>query len=594
MTAVRRRRERQRAGSAPKPPSAPQIRPRRKLPWRPVALVVAAALALGAGGFFANPLLQRWWTGRHFARARQMVASGQDVAAAAELAVVLRRDPSHRQARWALARLERRQGRIEHAFLDLVSYTELAPEDADGWIELADLHASIPQPAEAEAALTHALEIDPARPGLQRRRAELRLGLGRIRSALADAESAVRRDPSDVEAWVVLSRAVATMRGRGARDEAMRKAIAAAGPDPRLLSLSKEPVPREAPRPPAQPRAVGQTENWPGDLGVSAREFRSLIQQSNWSGAAALVRALRERYPGTMLGPWFAGILALGERQPERAEQALLEALAVSPRSHRAVTNLIPFWSRQHGPEGAGDRLVALAAQDPGFTYPLPIAARAYLEAAQPAKAEATVRKLFTLLPASPVPFREMADFFLAVDRASDAISSCEQGLAKFPGNADLELLLARAALQLGDRERAIAGYENALAARPDSEIAAAQLARLLAGARKDPASRSRALQLVRELEFDQPADADVLAAMGAVLLGGGGDPAQARPWLEAARQAAPQEPGVRYQLALAYARSGETALARKELGEALSSGRAFAEEADARRLARELGAVAQ
>jgi cellulose synthase operon protein C len=187
-----------------------------------------------------------------------------------------------------------------------------------------------------------------------------------------------------------------------------------------------------------------------------------------------------------------------------------------------------------------------------------------------------------------------MADFFLAVDRASDAIATCEQGLAKFPGNADLELLLARAALQLGDRERAIAAYENALAASPDSEIAAAQLARLLATARKDPASRSRALQLVRELEFDQPADADVLAAMGAVLLGAGGDATQARLWLEAARQAAPQEPGVRYQLALAYARSGETALARKELGEALSSGRAFAEESEARRLARELGNVVQ
>jgi ATPase subunit of ABC transporter with duplicated ATPase domains len=41
-----------------------------------------------------------------------------------------------------------------------------------------------------------------------------------------------------------------------------------------------------------------------------------------------------------------------------------------------------------------------------------------------------------------------------------------------------------------------------------------------------------------------------------------------------------------------AQAHSREKALARKEVGEALSSGRAFEEEPEARRLARELGDV--
>jgi tetratricopeptide (TPR) repeat protein len=180
----------------------------------------------------------------------------------------------------------------------------------------------------------------------------------------------------------------------------------------------------------------------------------------------------------------------------------------------------------------------------------------------------------------------------LAVDRASDATATCAQGLSRFPRDADLELLLARAALSLGDRERAIAACENALAARPDSQVAAAQLARLLATARKDTASRERAQQLVHELELDQPADPETLASMGTVLLGAGGDARRARLWLEAARQAAPEEPGLRYQLAVAYARVGETALALKEVGEALRSSKAFAEEPEARRLARALGEV--
>src|SRR3954447_20703795 len=115
MTAVRRQRERRRAQVAPQPANAKEIRPRRKVPWRGVALVVAGVLVFGGAGFLANPPLQRWWTERHFARAQQMLTAGQDAAASAELSLVLRRDPSHGEARRALARLERRQGRIEHA-----------------------------------------------------------------------------------------------------------------------------------------------------------------------------------------------------------------------------------------------------------------------------------------------------------------------------------------------------------------------------------------------------------------------------------------------------------------------------------------------
>jgi predicted Zn-dependent protease len=96
-------------------------------------------------------------------------------------------------------------------------------------------------------------------------------------------------------------------------------------------------------------------------------------------------------------------------------------------------------------------------------------------------------------------------------------------------------------------------------------------------------------MQLVRALQCDAPSDADVLGSMGAVLLDGGGDAAEARRWLEAARERAPDSPRIRYQLARAAARSGDRAGARGELEEALRSGVSFDEEPDARRLLREL-----
>ena len=579
--------KRRSAQRAPERATTEDDAPRRSFPWRRVAGALAALLLLAGAVFALRAPFGRWQTGRHFASAQRMLASGQDAAAAAELAVVLRRDPAHRQARLALADLELRRGRTEHAFLHLVSYTDLVPEDVEGWMRLADVQARSGQAIEEEVALTRALEIEPGRDRLRGRRAGVRLRLGKLRSALADATIAVEADARDVEAWIVLCRAVLSMRGRAQADEAIRRAIAAAGPDRRLLDLAGEP-PAQAP--PDGPPA-GHTGNWPGDLGAIARQFLASMRARDANGVASVVRSARERYPGTFLAPWLGGVAALAEGKMEEAERELLEALASSPRSHRVVTNLIGLWSRQHGPSYTGDRLVALVERDPLFTYPLPIAAHAYLEDAQPAKAEATVRRLFALLPSSPVPFRETAEFFLAVDRASDAIATAEDGLRRFPGDAGLHVLLARSALLLGDRERALAFWEDALKARPDDQRAAAQLARLLATARKDDASRARALQLVHELELDQPRDADVLTAMGTVLLGPGGDPRRARNWLLLARQAAPEDPSVRYQLAVAYVRSGETSLARTELTEALRSGRAFAEEAEARKLERELAA---
>ena len=114
-----------------------------------------------------------------------------------------------------------------------------------------------------------------------------------------------------------------------------------------------------------------------------------------------------------------------------------------------------------------------------------------------------------------------------------------------------------------------------------------AQLARLLARTRTDAASRQRALRLVRDLELDWPADPEVLAAMGAATLSAGGDPRRALPWLQAARDGSPDDPGIRYHLALAWSRAGDRSAARRELQEALKSGRPFDEEPEARRLSR-------
>ena len=152
-----------------------------------------------------------------------------------------------------------------------------------------------------------------------------------------------------------------------------------------------------------------------------------------------------------------------------------------------------------------GDRLVALAEEDRGFIYPLPIAAHAYLEADQPARAESTARLALTALPDSPLPYRDVAALYLELDRASDAAAICEQGLRASPPMPGCSCS-GPGRVPCSAIGSAPSSSTSVLLPRwPDFPIAAAELAALLMETRSDAASRQRALELVRALERDGP-----------------------------------------------------------------------------------------
>jgi predicted Zn-dependent protease len=488
-----------------------------------------------------------------------MLAAGDEAIAASELTLALENDPLHPGARRLLGELHLRRRSFEEAFLWLQSYTDAFPDDAEGWSNLAEVRLQASQPDEAEAALTKAVGRAPDRIELLQRRADLRYRRGRYHGALLDAQAVLQRDPGSARARTIL--ADATKRLREAEC-----------------------------RPPALPPLHGEAEAWPGQLGAIIRDFKAATGRKDWTAAAVLVRGARERYPHTMLGPWLDGLSSIKFGDADNAERLLRDALAVSPRSHRPITNLVALWSRQRGPAYSGDQLLRMVERDPSFAYPLPIAAGAYVEADQPARAEAAIRRMFDVVPRSPVPHLEVAKFLLQLDRASDAIATVNDGLNRFPGNADLLVEQAHAYAALGDREAAIRAYDAALLARPDEQHSAAELARLLVTARKDASSHRRALQIIRDLECDAPSDSDVLFAIGWVLLQGENDPHTARGWLEAARDRAPESPQLRYQLAVAYARTQDVAAARRELQQAFQTGGTFDEEPEARRLLHDIG----
>jgi tetratricopeptide (TPR) repeat protein len=327
-------------------------------------------------------------------------------------------------------------------------------------------------------------------------------------------------------------------------------------------------------------------ERWPGRLAQMRQALEAQLRQQNWTQAQRIVESARRTYPDTPFGPWLAGILELARGNAEEAEKHLHAALAAAPRSPTVIVGLAKTWSRKKGAAFAGEQLMRLAERDPQFAFARYLAARVYVDARDPIRAEAALRRGLELQGDSAVPYQHLADYYLELDRTAEALGICQQGLDRFPQNLGLQMRLAHISAHLGKTADAIRIYDDILSRRPDLDLLEYKLAMLLASHDKDAALWQRSRQIVDRLKTDRPSDPLLLDTLGWVHYRAH-DTRRARELLEAAVRGAPEEPRLRFHLATVYAREKKMDRARKELKTALESNRPFAERLDALRLLR-------
>jgi cellulose synthase operon protein C len=496
---------------------------------------------------------------------RRWVAGAAVAAGAAALAAAVAwigvprweaaRAAQQREATRAAAEASLAAGRLEQAFLGYQWLTEMHPAEPAFWNGLARTYLAAGMAEGAELAATRALEHTAAPSAADHLlRARIREQLGRRFGARHDAARALALAPDNAEARELAAR--------------MEAALAA-------------PMAPPEPAPPAE-------RFWPGELAARVGRTLAAIRARNWSGAQEQVDAAARAYPGAMLAPWLAGVVAYTQGKFADAERHLLAALAAAPRSSRVATNLAGAWAKQHGPAEAGERLLALHERDPGFLVPLDIAATAFLEARQPAQAERALQRGLAAQPPQARAHRQLAQHYRDLDDLAMALQACLRGRAQFPDDLELALLEAELRAGIGEVGKAVGLYEEALQRHPDSLAGRVALARLLG---RPPAAvpRERALQLARELAADQPQDPAALDAIGWLLVRYE-QPREGRAWIAAAVRREPNHPVLRYHLGAVLAQLGERAAARDELQAALIAAQPFVERAEAQKLLNELG----
>lgn len=348
--------------------------------------------------------------------------------------------------------------------------------------------------------------------------------------------------------------------------------------------------------PPRRLRADAQTdrgnlgawtrEHWPGRLAEIRQSLEAQLKRRDWTEAQRIIDSADSAYRGSAFPAFLRGVLEIARGNLDEAERKLFQALAIAPRLPAIVAALGRTWSLKKGAAFAGEQLMLLATRDAQLSIARYMAARAYIEARDPLRAEASLKRGLELQPESPVPYQQLTDFYFGVDRTADALDICRRGLDRFPLDTDLQMMLAQLAVGIGQPQDAIRTYENLLSQQPAVDLAQYKLAMLLA-AEGDDESRQRFLAIVDRLRGDLPSDPGLLDALGWMNYRAQ-DKRRARALLEAAVKGAPDEPSIRYHLAMVYAQDDEMTLARRELQTALDSPRPFAERIDALRLFRQ------
>ncbi len=362
------------------------------------------------------------------------------------------------------------------------------------------------------------------------------------------------------------------------------------------LALTTDPLLGSPPAPPRRVRPDAQIdrgnlgawtrEYWPGRMGEIRKSFEAQLQKHDWTEAQRLVDAASSEFPGSAFGPFLAGLLALHRGDLEQAGRHLSAALEIAPRSPVLVATLGRVWSAKGGAAFAAGQLMTLASRDPKLSLVRYMAARAFIEAGDPIRAEAALRRGLELQPDSPVPYQHLTDYEFGVDRVPEGLEVAREGVTRFPQATDLQMMLGQIEAALGQPRPAIQTYETLLSRRPDLDLARYRLALLLAP-QSDPALRARFLQTLALLRNDRPSDPQLLDALGWMQHQAGHD-AEARNLLETAVEHSPDDPSVRFHLGTVLLALGDTARGRQELQHAVDSPRQFPERLEAMRLVRQ------
>jgi tetratricopeptide (TPR) repeat protein len=255
------------------------------------------------------------------------------------------------------------------------------------------------------------------------------------------------------------------------------------------------------------------------------------------------------------------------------AEKSFLRALELQPDYPQRMTELVNFYLSQKQPDKAIQRLNAIPdAQKQAFHYVL--LGGVYLQSNKPADAEAAYNAALEKDPKGGTADAALASLYIRTGRMDEGLKKLDDLIAKNSSNAGAYTTKGMIYEQQGRIAEAKASYNSALQADPNSDVAANNLAYLLAEEGRDLQTALTWASSARQRQPNSPAIADTLGWVYYKL----GNHVLARDQLEFAALKDPAHPVYQYHLGMIYKGLNQSRQAREAFSKAAGSTREFKE----------------
>jgi tetratricopeptide (TPR) repeat protein len=492
--------------------------------------------------------------------------------------------PDRVEPRLALGRFWAAKGDTEKALDMLEKAREQHPDDLRPYREIIRIYYDQGRSEEALAEIQTVL-------GKSKKDAYARLMKARIlarnrqyRESLEILMPLIKDEPNLAEAYFVKSMCHVSLGEENLARDALGKTLELAPAHPRANMMMAEFLLRDGDTAGARQRCEEAIRRTPRDIRAHMLLGRIALTEKDADAAEKAFLRVKELEPANP-----AGYMALGAlyRSENRLDEALKEyeaAWKAAPGSFPVARSIVLV----HTLKGDYDKALAFCDENLAQSeQPELKAAHLALKAAVSltkrdlAQAESLYREALKFSPDWPTPYLHLARIYTATGRLDEAIRNFEAVAAKQPKFVGALMSLGVLYQIKGEPRKAEEYYERILEVRPDFAPAANNLAWLLV---EQGGNIDRALtlaQMAKEKMPDDPAVADTLGWIYVHKKAYGSAIAQ----FEDALEKIPDNPSIRYHLAVALSERGDKERARIELEKILAKDATFPEREEAVKL---------
>jgi cellulose synthase operon protein C len=394
------------------------------------------------------------------------------------------------------------------------------------------------------------------------------LARGELESGISDLREALNDQPESTDVLLLLATAYERKGAIDLSEKQFSEAFKASGFDAKIgleyvAFLRRRSSPQRA-----EDVLVDLAARQPQNVRILSALAEVKLARQDWVGAQEIGETIRRLSAGTGIADQIIGAAFSGQQKYDQSIAAFQSAVAASPSAIQPMVFLVREFVRAKQFDRAVAFLRAVLKSDPENAQAYVLLGSIQLASNEPDEAMKNFMAAIEKRPKDFVGYNALADLYIRQNNREGALTVIRSGLKEQPDSGVLHMAAAGILEQMGDYDGAVAEYSYVLTQQPGSMIAANNLASILADHFTDKASLQRAQTLAAML--DQSHVPEFRDTLGWVSYRQG-DLKAAVPLLQEAVAALPEVGLVHYHLGMAYAGSGQEAMASQELRTALT-----------------------